>query len=458
MAAGRKTATGASTGVGVPAGAAGPDIPQRVARWFEHIEVLAGDIGFRLPTSAGEAKALDYCAESLAKLGYEPKRDDFRSSGSVFRPHLAAAGLFILAFALYPLALPVTGYVALVITLFALFSEVMEVTLRPHPLQAALPKRPGQNVYAVAQPRAAQGGAAGDGAGSAAPSVAAGAAGAAGGVRDLVLIGHVDTQRTPIIFSTPTWFAAYRLYSTVAFVSFVIQAVLYAGGSFSGWSWAWAASAFPAAMAFLLAALTVQADLTPSTHGANDNATAAGLVLTLAEDLAREPLERTRVWLLCSGCEEALHEGAKTFFARHKAEMNRPRAVAFEMLGCAGPAWLLSEGFVLPLRSSPELQSLAGRVAREHPTLGARPGKVAGGVTEMSDAILAGVPAITFIGLTPQNAAPYWHLPTDTVDKMDAAPGGALERNYRFVRAFLRALDGQDPAALQAAGTTAANG
>lgn len=390
-------------------------VRENVQRWLGHIKVLAGDIGYRLPTSEGEAKGLDYCEKTLAGLGLGPKTDRFAGAGSVFRPHLAAAILFLVAFALYPLALPVTGYVALAITLFAIFSEIMEVTLRPHPLQRAWPWRPSRNVYAVVGPDKAD--------------------------QDVVLIGHVDSQHTPIIFSSAGWMKAYQHFSTDAFVAFIAQAVLYAGGLFGGWTWAWLVSIIPAVMAALLVALTVQAELSPATAGANDNATAAGLVLTLAQDLAKGPLARTRVWLLCSGCEESLHEGAKTFFARHKAEMRSPRAVALEMLGCAGPAWLLKEGFVIPLRSHPSLQRIAERVAAANPELGARAGAVKGGVTEMSDAILAGVPAITIIGLTPDNVGPHWHLPTDTVDKMDPAPGGAMERNYRFVRQFLSALD-----------------
>ena len=398
-------------------------VTTRVARWLEHIKALAGDIPDRLPTSAGEARASEYCRRSFAKAGLAPRTDAFGSSGSVFLPHQVVAVLMLAGFALYRIGFgfPALKWLALLVSVFAVTCEIMEITLRPHLIQALLPKRPSQNVYAVVEPHAV--------------------GGATAPIRDLVLIGHVDSQRTPIIFSTPSWMLAYRLFSTVAFVSFIGQVALYAGGLLLGWPWAWTVSIFTAVMAGLLLSLCLQAHRTRSTAGANDNATGAGLVLTLAEDLAAAPLTRTRVWLLASGCEEALHEGAKTFFARHKGEMTEPRAVALEMLGCAGPAWLESEGFVLPLRPAPELLRLAQRLAAENPSLEAYPSKVMGGVTEMSDALLAGVPAITLMGITRQGLAPYWHKPSDTVENMDAASGGALERNYRFVRAFIEALD-----------------
>jgi hypothetical protein len=79
--------------------------------------------------------------------------------------------------------------------------------------------------------------------------------------------------------------------------------------------------------------------------------------------------------------------------------MKEPWAVVFEMLGVSGPAWVVKEGFVLPLFSAPDLRRLAEQVAGE---------------------------------------APHWHRPSDTVDKMDRE---VLTRAYRFVRKLLTAMD-----------------
>ncbi|HSW10928.1 MAG TPA: M28 family peptidase, partial [Bacillota bacterium] len=231
---------------------------------------------------------------------------------------------------------------------------------------------------------------------------------------------------------------AYRIFSTLVFASFAVLAVLYWLGAITGWPWVWAASSPAALFAVGLVAMCLEAEMSPFTPGANDNATAAALVLTLAEEFKRQPLERTRVWLLCSGCEEALHEGAQTFFRRHRGELRRPRAIAFEMMGCSGPGWLTREGILLPLRADPELEAMAAGVAASHPELGAYPVRLAGGVTEAADARAAGIPAMALMGLTRQGKAPYWHLPTDTVDKLDDE---VMERAYRFTRELIRAID-----------------
>jgi hypothetical protein len=384
-----------------------------VQRWIEHVRTLAEVHGPRGPTTPEEARALDYCEATLAATGLPVSEDRFLSSGSVFRPHVVAGMGVLVAFALYPLFGPIGRWIAAALALAVLLSEILEMTLRPNPLTWLLPKFPGRNVFAKAE--------------SSGPAE-----------QDLVLIGHVDTQRTPRIFSTPRWFLAYRIFSTLTFASFTYLAVLYWLGAITGWPWVWAASSPAALFAVGLIAMCVEAELSPFTPGANDNATAAALVLTLAEDLKREPLDRTRVWLLCSGCEEAQHEGAQTFFRRHRPEFRRPRAIAFEMLGCSGPGWLTREGILLPLRPDPQLEALASRVATAHPDLGAYPVRLTGGVTEAADARAAGVPAMALIGLTREGKAPYWHLPTDTVDKLDAA---VMDRAYRFTRELIRAID-----------------
>ena len=133
-----------------------------------------------------------------------------------------------------------------------------------------------------------------------------------------------------------------------------------------------------------------------------------------------------------------MHEGARHFFSTHKREMKQPRTINFEMLGCAGPAWLVREGIVTPLRPSPDLRDLAERIARENPGLGAYPAKLAGGVTEASDSVNAGVPAITLMGMTRDNQAPHWHRMTDTSDKMDP---GVMARAYGFAWEMLRGID-----------------
>jgi hypothetical protein len=384
-----------------------------VSKWYAHIRALALDIGPRGPTTPGERRGSEYCMQSLQKLGLQATLEPFSSARSIFHPHLIASILMLVAFLIYPIAGRASALLAGFISLISLASELLELGFRDNLLRRLAPKGPSQNAVAVLPP--------------------------AGEHRqDLVLIGHVDSQRTPLIFKTPAWLALYKNFTTVAFITFAGQTILYLLGILFQWTWIWPLTGISALCALLLAAMCIQADLTPFTHGANDNATAAGLVLTLAEELKAQPFQHTRVWCVCTGCEEVQHYGAIDFFKRHRQELRNPTTIAFEMLGCGGPAWLVSEGIIVPFHSTPALVSLAEQIAGQHPELGGYATHISGGNTEMADALRLGLPAITLTGLTPEGGAPYWHMVSDTFDKIDP---DILERNYAFTWAYLKALD-----------------
>jgi Peptidase family M28 len=392
-----------------------PSPSDRVNHWLHHIQVLAGEIGPRGSTTEGERRGTQYCADSLTRLGFTPRVEAFSSARSIYLPHLIASAVMLAAFAIYPLAGRVTAVLAVAFSALALLSDLMELSFRDNLLRRIVPKGASQNAVAAQLPSAEH-------------------------LTDLVLIGHVDSHRTPIIFSTPRWLTAYRLFTTVAFVLFAAQVVLYGLGALTLWNWIWAATIPSALAAVLLAAMCLQADATLFSRGANDNASGAGLVLTLAREFKERPLAHTRVWYVLTGCEEVQHYGAIDFFRRHRGQLVKPQTIAFEMLGCAGPSWLVREGILIPFHADAGMVRLAERVARENPHCKAHSTTVSGGNTEMADALRLGIPAITLSGWGPHGEAPYWHMVADTVDKMDPE---VMERAFAFTAAYIRALDEQ---------------
>ncbi|MCS6907266.1 MAG: M28 family peptidase [Anaerolineales bacterium] len=387
-----------------------------VKRWLEHVRVLAVEIGPRGSTRQGERRGSLYVKEQFEKLGLQPKWETFRSARSIFHPHLIGAILMLVAFLLFPLGGRLTAALAAGISILVLVNEVLELSFRNNLFRWIVPKGDSQNVYAVLPPQGEH-------------------------HADLILVGHIDTQRTPLIFKNKTWVKLYDRFTFVAFAAFILQAVLYSLAALFGWTWVWYPTIFTAICAILLALMCVQAELTPFTPGANDNATAVGMVLTLVEEFLRQPLYYTRVWAVITGCEEVQHYGMIDFYRRHLHELKSPRAVVFEMLGCAGPAWVIREGIVVPFRSNPRMVALAERLSAENPQWGAYPVKISGGNSELSDAVRFGVPGITFFGLTPDGEAPFWHQPEDTFDKMNPL---VMEKTWEMVLTFIRRLDREE--------------
>ena len=385
----------------------------QVATWLKHIRALSVDIGPRPPTREGERLGAEYACEQFEKLGLAPVMEKFKSARSIFLPHLIGSALMLAAFAMYPLGGRVTIVIAALLSILVLVSEIQELGFQDNFYRRILPKGESQNVHAVIEPSGEH-------------------------KRDLVLVGHLDTQRTPFIFRSPKHVYVYDKLTTVFFITFIAQAVLYTLSIFLPWSWVWYATIPTALSAILLGAICIEADSTPFTAGANDNATAAGMVLTLAEHFGRHPLQNTRVLAVCTGCEEVQHYGMIDFYKRHRKEMTDPKAVVFEMLGCAGPAWLEKEGIIVPFKADPGLLKMVETLAAEHPEWEAYPARVSGGNTEMADAVRFKVPAITIFGLSREGIAPYWHQKADTFDKMDP---GVMERTWAMTTALIERID-----------------
>jgi hypothetical protein len=126
------------------------------------------------------------------------------------------------------------------------------------------------------------------------------------------------------------------------------------------------------------------------------------------------------------------------FYRRHRSELQEPRALVFEMLGCAGPAWLTREGIIVPFQPDQTMRNTIEQLAAQNPQWGAYPVTISGGNTEMADAVRFKVPAITLFGMTKDGAAPYWHQVGDTYDKMDP---GVMEKTWEMTWAFIQELD-----------------
>jgi hypothetical protein len=381
--------------------------------WLAHVHALAEEIGPRGSTTEAERRGSEYCEQVLARLDLSPAMEPFTSARSVYLAYALAQVLMLVAFAVYPLAGRVSAGIAAILSLVTFSSVTLELSLRDNPLRWLLPKGPSQNVVATIPP--------------------------AGEHRqDLVLIGHVDSHRTPLMFSSARWVVASQAFIVLTFFLTAVQVALYFLGTVTQWGWIWPATIPSAICALLLGAHNLHADRTPFSAGANDNATGAGLVLTLARHLQAEPLQHTRVWLACTGCEEVQHYGAADFFRRHRGELRNPVALVFEMLGCAEPAWLTREGVIVPFHADPHLVAMAQRLASEHPEWGARPTQIMGGNSEMADALMAGVPALTLLCTAPRGEGTYWHQVEDTYDKIDPQ---VMVRAYDFAWTFIRALD-----------------
>jgi hypothetical protein len=382
-------------------------------RWLEHIRALSVDIGPRGSTTPAEARAAAYVREVLADLGADPQAETFSSARSGWLPYTLVSLISLVGVLIYPLDAPFTRWIAFLLTALAFVCGFLELNLLPNPVQWLLPKGRSQNVYGVIPP-------------------------SDGATQDLLLVGHLDTHRTPLTHRSRAGLVFYEVMLKVGFVSLLLLPALYLVGAVSSWGWVWPVSLLPGAFVLVVLIVTAHVDLTDFTPGASDNASGTGLALALAERAVREPLKRTRLWAVAVGCEEVGMYGSFAFFRQHRAELADAYVITLDNLGIAGPAWILHEGLNLQFYSHPDLIALAERVAAEHPELGAFPQKWDVAYTDSAPAIKAGIKTITLLGATREKKLPYWHVPEDTMDKLRL---DVLANTAEFTWKMVRAID-----------------
>ena len=382
---------------------------------MEHIRRLAGDIGPRGSTTPKEAEAAQYAFEVLSKEGLSPFIEPFTSAKSAWQPYALFSALALISELLFLFAGRQGAIIAFALSAIALVSVLLELAFRPNPIRLLLPKGRSQNVVAKIAPK--------------------------GEVRErVVLMGHLDTHRTPLVFSSTGWLMIFGSLVPLGLVSALVLIALFLAGVFSP-SPALKFASLPFALVILgIFLITIQADFTPYTAGANDNASGAGIVLSIAERLARSPLENTEVWAVLSGCEEVGCYGAEAFAQAHKGELGKAIWLVLDSVGGkdTGPVYITKETFLLTSHSDKELLTLADKIASSHPEFGAYSKAFRGAYTEGAIGVKHGFRVLTMVGLRKDGLLPGWHRPTDTLENLDLQ---VVEKTEGFVWELLKEID-----------------
>jgi len=382
-----------------------------------HLEHIADDIGPRGSTTPQEREAAAYARKHFESLGLETHWEAFTSPATGWRPFSVAAIAGVIAVAVFWLGGAIGALAAGIGMAITTASVFMEMYFQPNLLRAFMPKGSSQNVWARIP-------AAGD------------------ARRRILIVGHIDTHRTPWVFTSPGRLKFFRLVTTLGTASFVLSAAFFLASAFLDLSGIrWLALAFVPIYLVVLA-LTWQPDTTPYTHGANDNGSGASIVLSLAERLKQSPLRNVEVWAMCSGCEEVGSHGVQAFVKQHRSDLPGVIGISVDNVGGkgAGVCYTTVEGMVIPFRPSPELIGVADRIKAERPDLNAYSMPYTILHTDATCLMVNRVPSLSFVGLTPGGVIPDWHQVTDTFGRIDPKP---IEATEEFVLEVLRRLDEQ---------------
>lgn len=384
---------------------------------LEYIRYLSEKIGGRGSCTPGERHAAVYAAAQLKQAGVKRVAiEEFRGSPSTYLPYALAFFVTIVGSLLvwffpdwhsftFPAAVGLLGAGGM----------LLQSNLDSSWMCQVLRQRRSQNVVGVIPPKDKV-------------------------KRRVVLCAHLDTHRTPVFYSSENWLKVFSLFLEGAFISMLLTFVFGILGIMSGWMVLRWVLLLPVVVELLAMALTLQAECTPYTPGANDNASGVGVCLTLAAEVARNPLENTEVWLALTGCEETSCDGMKTFLILHAAELELDAVyVIIDEVGLGTVTWLSSDGLIIKHPTHPDAVELIGRVKRQ--LRGVKLGeKVGQAFTDGLVATKQGRVALTLVAQPEagQDQTSHWHQMSDTLEHVRPQ---ALEDTCKVVRQLLASVD-----------------
>jgi Peptidase family M28 len=352
----------------------------------------------RPPCSPGEREAAEWLAERLRGTGIEDVALETEPSWGTFPPN--TTGLSALGAAGSALILGGRRRLGGLLSALALAGFVDEIQNGPRVLRRAV-RRERQTVNVVAR------------------------LGDPEAERTLVVLAHHDAAQTGFMFDQTAVAAFHRAFPEV--IPNIRTQPPQWWGALAG-PLAGIAAALTgrrglarAGAAIGVASAAVLGDMwrSPVVPGANDNLSAVGCLVALAEMLRERPVGGLRVWLVSAGAEETLQDGVRGFMASHREELP-PEATYFVNLDTVGsprlvllegegPVWM--EDFDEPFRD------LAYELAQRH-GLRLERGFRARASTDAVIPHRAGYPVASFASVNDYHYLTHYHLPSDTPENL----------------------------------------
>jgi hypothetical protein len=383
-------------------------------RLMAHMHVLCKDIGPRPPASEQERRAAAYVKKTLQHLGLtDIVEQPFRTHHTLGQASIPFCVATALAFPLGWL-LGVPGkWLGSALAALSLREALRFLAGRPASFESFIAHDQSQNVIVRIPP--------------------------AGPVkRQLYLIGHLDTQKNRMLTPPPNpalmkpgTFGALGM-PLVAALGLLADALRKKRGA-PAWQ-----IALEALMLATIGGLLAE-EANGHIEGANDNATAVSVLLSVAEALRAHPLQNTEVVLLFTGCEELMCVGMEKYLRQFQPPQANTYWLDLEMVGTGHLCYVTKHGVspVAEYAPAPEMVRLAEATAREHPELQVT-GKEMLIVEEVANLRHYGYRALCLAGYNDQGFLPNWHRYSDNLEHIEPQ---TLSRAAQYTWEFMRTLD-----------------
>jgi hypothetical protein len=382
---------------------------------IEHLRHLAVVIGARGSTTSQERFAAEYCLQHFRSLGVESEIQEFKSPKTGWRQHSLAAVLGLFSIGLAWFGGKTGSIISTIIMILTTCSVILELYFKPNLLRLFMPKGNSQNVLARIKP--------------------------AYKVRKQVLVvSHIDSHRTPWVFTSKNRLHLLRIITTLGTISLILSIIIFLNISLINietlrWSLLFLIPIF-----VLLFLVTFQADMTPYTNGANDNASGAAIILDIASKIVQQPLRNVEIWILCTGSEEVGSYGIQAFIKEFKPVLKNFWGINIDNVGGkgVGVCFTSSEGMIFRVKPSPKLIELANQIKSDRHEFDLYSLAYNTLHTDGTCMMANGIPTISFVGLTPGGEIPDWHKQSDIFNNVEP---DTVINNEAFVYELIQNMD-----------------
>lgn len=383
---------------------------------IKHLTFFTTKLPHRGSTTKFEKQAAEYAYKELIAHDYKPIIQPFKSAISIYYPALLfGIGMLYSIFSFVVNPSNKSALLSMGIIIVSLINILLDSALKTNIFFLLLPKRESQNIITHLSPQEQK-------------------------KQTLVLIGHLDSHRTPLLFSSPFWVRILKFLVPMAIACSLATCILIFLYIISNFVFSYLLVFF-GIIFFIFILLMGQADLTPYTTGANDNASGAATVLAFAEYFKKHPLNNTELYFVLSGCEEVGAFGARVFAHEYKKYI--PGAYWFTLDGLGAsesvPAILATETFLVSIKSNKKLMKLAKETRDKNPNDEAfiLP-EFRGAYTDSSPGGMEGFKVISLLALKKDGALPTWHTLSDNFQNVDRQ---TLQKCVNFSLNFISNID-----------------
>ncbi len=381
-----------------------------MSKAMEHIRYLVEIVGYRSSTSEGERWTSKYIKEILEGLHIESYVETFLSYRTSSYACIIVYLISIVG-ALFSFSHAILGFLIAGLGAVVFYRENSGYG----PISRLLPHDPSQNVVGKVPAKDKV-------------------------CRRVVLCANYDTPRSGLAFH-PRLVGYFRIFSVFTIMSVLgLPVVILFGALF----WSDLFGLFRSLAVLWLCVNILQLlhrELYGSqVYGANDNASGTGVILSLAEKLAHDPLQNTEIWIVATGSERAGNGGTLALIKRHAQELQNAVILNLNNVGIGYLKYITGEGTIKAYPADPELLLFSAEAVRENPEISLVPHEFRTFTTSAYTALTRGYRAMSIMALDEDGVIPHWHWKTDLIENLE-------EQNFvdveKFVELLLKKLDSE---------------